>query len=204
MKTKNQTFKASRIIGLLLFLFAFTYANAQELTNKKSDLNKPEAQVQEEILWNVKAYRPDDNLLNIKAIDKDGNVYDVKAIQDSPDTKILNVKAIINGKRIPIKLIAKSNEMYYPAKAIDGNGNLLDIKAVTEEGTYLDVKGIHKTGNIIHMRAITSDSDFYNIIAMSPNGKVNSVKGVKMVDADIESVINGVSIFAHLKAISQK
>ncbi len=54
------------------------------------------------------------------------------------------------------------------------------------------------------MRAITEDSYFYNIIAMSPDGKVNAVKGVKMIDADEEAVINGVSVFAHLKAISQK
>ena len=204
MKTIKQVLQASKIIGLILFLFAFNYTNAQILTNKKSDPNKPETQIQEDILWSVKAYRPDDNLLKIKAIDKAGTIYDVKAIQDSPDTKILNVKALFNGKVLPIKLIAKDNEMYYPAKAIDENGNLLDIKAITEDGKYLDVKGIRKTGNIIHMRAITSDLDFYNIVAISPEGKVNTVKGVKMIDADIESVINGISIFAHLKAISQR
>ncbi|MBV1923285.1 MAG: hypothetical protein KUG68_04565 [Flavobacteriaceae bacterium] len=204
MKTIKKAKLASKFIGLIFFLFAFSYANAQVLTNKKTDLNKPEAQIQEDVLWSVKAYRPDDNLLKIKAIDKAGNVYDVKAIQDSPDTKILNVKVLFKNKVLPIKLIAKDNEMYYPAKAIDENGNLLEIKAITEDGTYLDVKGIRKTGNIIHMRAITSDSDFYNIVAVSPKGKVNTVKGVKMIDADEESVINGVSIFAHLKAISQK
>jgi hypothetical protein len=204
MRTIKQVLQASNIIGLTLFLFAFSYTNAQVLTNNKSDLNKPETQIQQDVLWSVKAYRPDDNLLKIKAIDKDGNIYDVKAIQDSPDTKMINVKALVNGKVLPIKLIAKSNEMYYPAKAINEKGELLDIKAITDEGTYLDVKGIRKTGNIIHMRAITSDSDFYNIVAMSPEGKVNTVKGVKMVDSDEEAVINGISIFAHLKAISQR
>lgn len=204
MKTKRKSLHASTFIGLLLLLFVFSFTNAQDLTNDNNDPNKPETQMQEEILWSVKAYRPDDKLLKIKAIDKEGNIYDVKAIQDSPDTKILNVKAIKDGKIMPIKLIAKDNEMYYPAKAIDENGNLLDIKAITEDGSYLDVKGIHKTGNIIHMRAITEDSYFYNIIAMSPDGKVNTVKGVKMIDADEEAVINGVSVFAHLKAISQK
>ena len=68
MKTIKKAKLASTFIGLVFFLFAFTYTNAQDLTNKKSDLNKTETQFNEDILWSVKAYRPDDNLLKIKAI----------------------------------------------------------------------------------------------------------------------------------------
>jgi hypothetical protein len=56
-------------------------------------------------------------------------------------------------------------------------------------------------GNIIYLRAITRESLFYNIIAISPEGNVNGVKGIKMTDISVKTVINGVSVFAHVKAI---
>jgi hypothetical protein len=104
---------------------------------------------------------------------------------------------------LPLKLIVKESDMYYPVKAIDDDGTLIDIKAITDDGQILDVKGVSTSGNIVNVKAISANSTFYNIIAISPEGRVNTVKGVKMTDTQVETVINGVSIFAHIKALKQ-
>ena len=182
---------------------AFSYGNAQIDLENRSKLIKPETEITSDIYWYVKAYRPDAKLLDVKAIDTNGNLYDVKAIQTTDDTSILNVKALVNGKLLPIKLIVKNDDWYFPVKAIDGQGDLVNIKVITDNREILDIKGVSKSGNIIHLRAITKDSVFYNIIAISPQGRVNAVKGVKMLDTPVETVINGVEVFAHVKAIDQ-
>jgi hypothetical protein len=188
---------------LFFFILSFNWGNAQIDIEKRSKLIKPEVEITNDIYWYVKAYRPDAKLLDVKAIDVEGNLYDVRAIQSSDDTSILNVKALVDGKHLPIKLILKNNERYFPVKAIDDKGALVNIKVVGDNREILDIKGVSKSGNIIHLRAITRDSVFYNIIAISPEGKVNAVKGIKMLDTPVEAVINGVSIFAHVKAIDQ-
>ncbi len=156
-----------------------------------------------ETIWNVKAYRPDAFLLNVKAIDKDGNIHDVKAIQNSDDTSILDVKAFVTGSRLPIKMIVKAGDRYYPVKAITESGTIVDIKAITDEGEILDVKGVSKSGNTVHIRAITKYGEFYNVIAVSPGGETNNVKGIKMMGREVEVIINGIKVFAHVKAIHQ-
>ena len=88
-------------------------------------------------------------------------------------------------------------------KAISLNGDLLDVKALTDDGEIIDIKGISKTGNIVHIRAITPQPIMYTIIAVSPSGKVNQVKGIKLMDEEVETVINGVQVFAHVKALTQ-
>lgn len=156
----------------------------------------------EEVIWHVKAFRPDLKFLNIKAIDKNGNVYDVKAIQNSKQTSLLDVKAFVRGNRLPIKMLVDKRN-YYPVKAIDEFGDLLDIKAVTEDGKYLPVKGVSQSGNIIHIKAIYDDKIFYDVFAISPKGKTNAVKGIKMNSAVAETTISGIVVYAHIKSIPQ-
>ncbi|WP_411895102.1 hypothetical protein [Winogradskyella sp. A2] len=198
MTTTAQYLKQS-ILCVLLILFVFSI-NAQE---QKENVNKPETELHPEIFWDVKAYRPEAELLKVKAIDKDGNMHDVKAIQYSEDTSLLDVKLIMNGQRLPIKLVDMKGEAFHPLKGIDKDGNLIDIKAITEEGEILDVKGVSRSGNIVHIRAIADYGLFYNIISISPEGRVNNVKGLKMLSTKIEGVINGVPIFAHVKSMQQ-
>ncbi len=154
-----------------------------------------------EIFWEIKAYKIFETLLDVKAIDKDGKMHDIRAIQNSEDVSILDVKAFVDGERLPVKLIIKNGERYYPLKAIDSEGNLIDIKAITPDGNILPVKGVSKTGNVVHLRAIAEDQSFYDIIAMSPDISFNHVKGIKMTDNPVEAIVNGVSIFAHVKSI---
>jgi hypothetical protein len=184
-------------------MLGFSYGNAQILDSDSMDLDKPETEMTPEIFWAVKAFRPEVQFLDVKAIDKYGRRHDVKAIQDSDDTSMLSVKAIVDGMRLPIKLIANSGEKFYPVKAIDAKGNLIDIKAITEKGEILDVKGFSRSGNIIHLKAITKDHKNYNIISISPDSKVNSVKGIKMMEQEVEATLLGVEIFAHVKSLSQ-
>jgi hypothetical protein len=204
MKAIKQALKPSNFINLfVLLLIGFFSGNAQVLDIDPSDSNKPETVLTPDILWDVKAYLPAARLIKIKAIDKDGKIYDIKAIQSFDDTSILDVKAIYNGVYLPVKLIVKDDDFYYPLKAITNNGTLLDVKAITETGELLPVKGVGKSGTIVYIRAIGKDSSFYNIFAISPEGQINDVKGVKMLKTTVETIINGVSVFAHVKALRQ-
>ncbi|MCA0153052.1 DUF7486 family protein [Winogradskyella vincentii] len=187
------------VLCTILMLFSFSIGLAQDNENN----HKPETDLHPEIFWDVKAYRPEAQLLKVKGIDKNGKMHDVKAIQYSEDTSLLDVKLLMNGQRLPIKLIDMKGEAFHPLKGIDKDGNLIDIKAVTDDGEILDVKGVSKTGNVIHIRAVADYGLFYNIISIAPNGKVNNVKGLKMLSTKIEGVINGVPIFAHVKSMQQ-
>jgi len=204
MKAIKQSLRPASFINFIaLFLIGFFMGNAQVLDKDRIGSDKPETILEPDILWDVKAYLPEAKLIKIKAIDKDGKMYPVKAIQSFDDTSILDIKAIINGKYLPIKLIVKDDDVYYPLKAIAKDGTLIDVKAVTEEGEILPVKGVGKSGTIVHVRAIGKDSSFYNIFAISPEGKVNDIKGIKMLKTNVETIINGVSVFAHVKALGQ-
>jgi len=180
-------------------------AYAQIDEDKRSELIKPETSIAEDIIWHVKAFRPDAQILKVKAIDKKGNIYDVKAIQSyESSSSVLNVKALVDDKQLPIKIILpRGDDKYFPLVAINDDGSLLKIVAINDAGKYLEVKGHSKSGNIIHISAITKDALGYNVIALSPFGEVNAVVGIKMLDTTEEAVINGVSVFAHVKAIKQ-
>ncbi len=196
--------KPSNFISLfVLFFLGLPFGNAQVLDSDATNSNKPETELPKDILWDVKAYLPEAKLIKIKAIDKDGKMFNVKAIQSFDDTSILNVKAIVNGAYLPIKLIVKKDDVYFPLKAITKDGTLLDIKAVTENGDLLSVKGVSRSGIIVQIKAIGKDASFYNVFAISPEGQVNDVKGLKMLNTIAETSINGVFIYAHVKALRQ-
>jgi hypothetical protein len=206
MKTKTFTSIISKISSFVLVLMlAINYGYAQIELEKRSDLIKPETNISDDIIWHVKAFRPEAQLFNVKAVDKKGKLYDVKAFQssDSP-SNVLNIKAIVNDNRIPIKIVVpKNSDKYFPLVAITEKGKLLTIIAVNDEGKYLEVKAVSKSGNVLHISALTKEGNGFNVVAISPFGEVNSVVGIKMLDTVEETVINGVSIFAHVKAIKQ-
>lgn len=206
MKAKTITSVISKISSLtLVLILAINYGYAQIELENRSDLIKPETTISEDVIWHVKAFRPEAQFFNVKAVDKKGNIYDVKAFQ-SPDSpsNVLNIKAIVNDERLPIKIVVpKNDDKYFPLVAITEKGKLLTIIAVNEGGKFLEVKAVSKSGNVIHISAITKEGNGFNIIAISPFGEVNSVVGIKMLDTVEEAVINGVPVFAHVKAIKQ-
>ena len=204
MKTHQLVFRPNNLMTFfLIFIFNLPFVNAQVFSDDQIDAHKPETELPQDIYWDIKAYMPNVGLIEIKAIDKDGSMYNVKAIQNFYDTNIINVKAIVNGEQLPIKLIVSDDDIYFPLKAIDAEGNLLDIKAVTDSGELLPIKGIGKSGNLVYIKVIGDDDAFYNVFAFSPEGRVNDVEGVKLLETKVETTINGVLIYAHVKALSQ-
>ena len=204
MKAKIELRKTSLLnFFIIFFSLFFVLGNAQVIKENDNDVDKPETVVPVDIYWDVKAYnKKEAKLLKIKAIDEEGNIFNVKAIQTSDETSIMNVKALVDGKKLSVKMLTKGEkDTFYPVKAIDEEGNILGIKAITEDGEILNVKGFSRSGNIIHLRAITKDYRYFNIIAISPDGKTNAVKGIKMMDDEVEGIINNVPFYAHIKAI---
>ncbi len=194
MKTAKQISEVLKCIGFIALLTLTVFVtNAQSQDDTKEDV----------IYWHIKAVLPEAKLLDIKAIDKNGVYHDVKAIQDSYDVSFLSIKALVNGQAIPIKMIVKENDKYYPVKAIDDDGRILDIKAIGEDGEKLDVKGVSRMGSIVEVRAIDKEQRQYNVISISPQEGVNHVKGVKMFNEEVEAVIHGIKIFAHVKSLRQ-
>jgi len=187
---------------LILFMFMTGCNDDKKEINLAKDLTGQETNSSTEVIWHIKAIHPDGKLLDVKAIGEDGTKYDVKAIQDDNQRSILDIKAFVNGKRLPVKMLV-SEDKYLPVKAIGNDGTIINIKAITADGNILDVKGVSQSGNIINIKAVSKEGNFYGIKAISPIGWVNDVKGVKMEKGTIEGVVNGVDIYAHIKALTQ-
>jgi len=188
------------MLTLFILLSGCTNNKAKIKINQDSSMNVSDSK--DVIIWHIKAIHPEGECLDVKTIDKDGNIYDVKAIQNSDQTSIMDIKAFVNGKQLPIKILV-SEDKYLPVKAIDTDGTIMDIMALTSDGQKLEVKGVSQSGNIIHIKAITKEGGFYGLEAISPKGWINDVKGIKMFKTDVEATINGVDVFAHIKSIPQ-
>ena len=193
-----------RAIG---FVFLFVFLNFQSGCTEKVPENKAEtviveAQVAKDIIWHIKAIHPEGQTIDVKALDADGNIYDVKAIQDADQRQLMDIKALVDGKKMPVKILVGDDD-YAPVKAITEGGTIYDIKALTGDGRKLDVKGVKRSGNIIDIKAINEAGEFYGVKAISPDGLLNDVKGVKTVEDQLETTINGVEVYAHVKALPQ-
>ncbi len=186
------------ILGIsFLFLACNNNSTDKKLkTTEVKDIKTPD------IIWQIKAILPDGKKMNVKAFDNEGNMFDINAIQNSDQDSFLDIKAFVNGKKLPVKVLV-SNKMYAPVKVIDMGGVAYDIKAITEDGKKLKVKGINRQGNIINLRVINEKGDFYNLKAISPDGKLNDVKGIKINVKEKEMTLNGFSILAHVKAMHE-
>ena len=190
---------------MALTIFCSGFLNLGFASNIDSQVKvqtQKEAKVSGEVVWHVKAIHPEGYFLDIKAFDEEGRMYAIQAIQDAEQTTLMDVKILMNGKRIPVKIL-QSDGRFMPVKGITSEGQILNIKAVNLKGEQLDVKGIGHSGNIIHIKAITKNKEFYGVKAISPSGNLNDVKGVKVTKNPIEGSVNGVLIHAHVKAMSQ-
>lgn len=193
----NRRNPVTMIIGVLVFFLSFS-VNMRSQANKNESKNINNA----EILWHIKAIHPEGKFIDIKAINKDGDIFDVKAIQNSDQSTVMDIKALIDGDKIPIKMLVSSDK-YAPVKAIMSDGTILDIKAITSNGDKLEVKGIGRSGNIIDIKVINKEGAFYAVKAISPKGNLNDVKGVKMFNKELEMEMDGIEIYAHVKAVTQ-
>ena len=203
MRILKSIFEKTGIIAILsAFIFLSACNNNRAKINISQDSESIELNLDKDIIWHVKAFHPDGKLLDVKAITKDGGIHDVKAIQNSDQTSILDVKAFVNGKILPVKVLVSEDE-YLPVKAIAADGTIIDIKAISESGKNLDLKAVRQSGSILHLNAIDENGEFFNIEALSPKGWINDVKGIKMLKTPVEVVVNGVEVYAHIKSVPQ-
>ena len=156
-----------------------------------------------EFIWNVKAVHPEGQFLPIKAVDKEGNRYDVKAIEQSGNLQLLDIKAFMDNTKVPVKVMFTTSESYAPVKAVDKDGKKYDLKAFTEEGEAYIIIGAKTAGNLTHIKAVVPEGGYLGVKAISPEGHLMDIKGIKMTNEDIEAWINGVPVYAHVKALPQ-
>jgi hypothetical protein len=135
-------------------------------------------------------------------IDNYGKAYPIKAIEEAGNMHLLDVKAFMDTKRLPVKVLV-SEDQYAPIKAIGEDGSIFAIKAFTPEGEQLDVKGVKRSGNIIHIKAVAAPGVFYGVKALSPEGRLYDVKGIKMFTNRVETTLYGKDVAAHIKALPQ-
>lgn len=207
MRTINlltRKFQIASSVLMLLVLFVLVSCNN---TNKVTASNDKEQKVKGtedsmESFWHVKAIYTDGSLLNIIAVDGFGNDFEVKVIQKGNQKTLMNVKAIINGKILPVKLLVNSGKQTLLA-AIAQDGTVYNIKAVAPNGDRLGVKGILRSGNIIHIKAVDKNGAYYGVKAISTAGRLHDIKGIKLKKADLEYNLYGSEIYAHVKAIPQ-
>ena len=140
--------------------------------------------------------------MDIKAVAADGTMYDIKASQEGDNVHMLEVKAIVDGRRHDVKVVV-SDDRYAPVMAINVKGENLDLKAFTPEGKQLDVKAVRRTGTILHIKVLGLGGRFFGVKAISPNGRMYDVKGIKMTKDRVEMLIGNVQIHAHVKALPQ-
>jgi len=190
--------KTITIFGLLLFFIACK-KEVKEAVKPKEDVAVNNFK---KTIWEVKAIHPDGIFLDVKAIDGYGNTYDVISIQYADQTSLMDIKAFVKGKILPVKLLVNDGKLT-PVKAIANDGTLYNIKAIATNGDRLNIKGVERAGNIIHLNAIAKNGNYYGIKAISPTGALNDVKGVKTVKTDLEYTLNGAKIYAHIKAVAQ-
>ena len=192
---------ATAMVALLIFLLLLpgcTNTTPEVMPTEE----KAEAVSNSETIWHVKAIHPQGRSLDVKAFDQEGNQYDVKAIQNADQRHLLDIKALMDGGKLPVKVLVSTDE-YAPVKAIGPDGAIYDIKALTPEGDKLDVKGVSRAGNIIDIKTVSKEGTFYGVKAISPEGQWNDVKGVKLTRDNQEATVNGVAVHAHVKALPQ-
>lgn len=153
-------------------------------------------------IWNVKCVQPDGRVLGIKAVDKSGTLHDVKARLANGDVTILDIKALINGQEVAVKVLV-SDDKLSPVKAVAKDGTIYDIKAITADGSTLDVKAVRRLGNVYDIKALAADGKEMGVKAISPHGLFYDVKGIKLLADDKEMELGGVAVRAHVKALPQ-
>ena len=202
MKTSNQSVIRTICYNLFIlgFIFLLTACNNSPSKDETSTTETDEIVKVNDIFWNVKAIHPDGQSLDIKAFDEEGKPFDIKAIQNSDQNSFLDVKAIVGGEKLPVKMLV-SDDQFAPVAVINNDGTSYDLKAITAEGEKLDVKGVARFGNIVIMKAITKEGDFYGVKAVSPVGQLNDIKGIKINTKDREMSLKGLTIHAHIMAM---
>jgi hypothetical protein len=156
----------------------------------------------DEEMWQIKALTQEGSTLDIKAFDKKGNAFEIKAIEEDGNTWLMDIKAFVDGKRVPVKILV-SDEKNMPVKAIGEGGEIMDVKAIAPNGDKLDVKGVGSMGSIIHIKVLVPGGEQYSVKSISKQGDVDDGKGVRILapGEKAEMEIDGVAVYAHIKSL---
>lgn len=76
-------------------------------------------------------------------------------------------------------------------------------EAIGADGKKLDLKGVGRSDSIMHIKVVGPDGAHYGVKAISPTGQIYDIKGVKLTSKRVETTVNGVAVFAHVKALPQ-
>jgi hypothetical protein len=204
MENSNQSLKRTIFYNVFILglIFLFTACNNGPSKDKTSQPETDTVKKVEDIYWNVKAIQPDGKSLDIKVFDNAGKAFDVKGIQNSDQDNLLDIKAIVDGEKLPVKILVSKNQ-FKPVVALTASGNAYKLEAVTPEGEKFEIIGVVRFGNIVIMKALTKKGEFYGVKAMSPTGELNDIKGIKINPQDREMTSRGHDIYAHVKAMHQ-
>ena len=85
--------------------------------------------------------------------------------------------------------------------ALEERGVLVFPELNLTDDERLDVKGVAQTGHLYHIKAIGPDRALYGVKAISPTGQMRDIKGVQVDPEEVEAVMNGVKVAAHVKAL---
>ncbi|NNK76755.1 MAG: hypothetical protein HKP42_11930, partial [Maribacter sp.] len=112
MKTSNQPFIGTIVHFLfsigILFVFAACNNGPKKDTTTKTETE--EIAKVDNVYWNVKAIHPEGQSLDVKAFEAAGKSYDIKAIQNSDQDSFLDVKCIVDGQPLPVKMLESANQ----------------------------------------------------------------------------------------------
>ena len=154
-----------------------------------------------EAMWDVKAVHGD-RLLPIKAIAGTGRLYDIKAIRTSGGVAIMDVLAIGDVERWPIRLLDRGKPGF-SVKAIRPDGTLMDVKAIGANGARLSVVGAGQVGHIVHIKVVTSaaPSTYAGVKAFGPHGNTYAIKGLRFSGEAREGKVSGIPHAGYVKAV---
>ncbi len=200
MEHLNPSFVRTIRYKLYLLVLLALVLGCNDTSKDKTTTTETEAVAPAEILWNIKAIHPSGQSLDIKVFDNAGQAFDVKAIQNADQDVLMDVKALLDGAKLPVKILV-SNTQFAPVVAITNSGSAYKLKAITPEGEQHEVIGVVRHGNIVIMKAVTKKGKFYAVKAMSPTGQLNDIKGIKINFQDREMSMRGHDIYAHVKAM---
>ena len=153
-------------------------------------------------IWSVKAINTAGANMDVVALGQKDQVFEVKAMAKNGHFHLMDIKAIKGRHKLDVKMIKEGDGL--SIVALDDPGRKFTLNAKSSSGEYIPLQGIRKEGNIISVKAIANGVE-YAIKAISPDGDIYDIKGVKAKSDDFEGsyvgFVHTVPFFAHIKAL---
>jgi hypothetical protein len=156
----------------------------------------------EETVWDVKAIGNDGSHLDVVAVNKNKE-YPIKAMSAGGSFTLLNVKALSPRDNMAVKLTKNEEGIFLTS--IDEYGREFPVNIKMPDGKYIRVHGGDNCGKTIDIQTFDKKGIHYLLHAISPEGDIYDLKGIKVKDEDTEGFIQGLKgltlYYAHVKAL---